>query len=81
MVPRVAGPRPLRSQRVPHAKREPALAAPKAVYLLLMRLTNFEVYEDESPTEFFPPPRTFPPGFRASCDNYRGTPLRSNVHF
>lgn len=54
-VPRVVGPRPLRSQRVFHAKREPALAVPKAMYPLPTWLTHFEDYEQEVLAEFCSP--------------------------
>ena len=58
-VPRVIGPRPLRSQHVP--RRGPILAAPKAVHPLPTWLTHFEDYEDELLAEFCPPSKISSP--------------------
>ena len=52
---RVAGPRPLRFQCAPRARREPTLAVPKPVYPLPMWLTHFEDYEQELLANFCPP--------------------------
>ena len=53
-VPRVVGPRPPQSQCAICARREPALAAPKAVHPLPTWLTRFEDYEEELLSEFCP---------------------------
>lgn len=58
---RVAGPRPLRSQRAPRARREPILATPKPVYPLPMWLTHFEDYEQELLAHFCPPSQNSSP--------------------
>ena len=52
---RVVGPRPFRSQRIFHARREPTLAVPKPAYPLPTWLTHFEDYEQELLAEFCPP--------------------------
>ena len=59
---RVAGPRPPRLQRVPHARREATLAVPKPVYPLPMWLTHFEDYEQDLLADFDSSPlaSTFP---------------------
>ena len=54
-VPRVVGPRPLRSRNGSPARREPVLATPKPTYHLPVWLTNFKDYEEELLAEFCPP--------------------------